>query len=221
MASTGKSEEQLIKLGSAYLKEALHPDPRYSGCWRQILARSSAFLITTTMGVPGGRRGRAMAVYCFVVNTEARRRSPRQLLFFFVSHLDLEPDFLRHAQWNAASLACCCDVRWMVRCEELGFSHDMPWSACQSFLSAPNMEPAFHSPDQPWSNRSLYEVGVLKSSENAGADLFARTGVFESAGAEDGISPGAGIVCFIWAVASAVGAMTIAHEMSPNPTVTP
>jgi hypothetical protein len=32
MASTGKSEEQLIKLGSAYLKEALHPDPRYSGC---------------------------------------------------------------------------------------------------------------------------------------------------------------------------------------------
>ncbi len=32
MASTGKSEEQLIKLGSAYLKEALHPDRRYSGC---------------------------------------------------------------------------------------------------------------------------------------------------------------------------------------------
>jgi hypothetical protein len=32
MASTGKSEEQLIRLGSAYLKEALHPDPRYSGC---------------------------------------------------------------------------------------------------------------------------------------------------------------------------------------------
>ena len=32
MASTGKSEEQLITLGSAYLKEALQPDPRYSGC---------------------------------------------------------------------------------------------------------------------------------------------------------------------------------------------
>ena len=32
MASTGKSEEQLVRLGSAYLKEALHPDPRYSGC---------------------------------------------------------------------------------------------------------------------------------------------------------------------------------------------
>jgi hypothetical protein len=32
MASTGKSEEQLVRLGSAYLKETLHPDPRYSGC---------------------------------------------------------------------------------------------------------------------------------------------------------------------------------------------
>jgi len=32
MASTGKSEEQLVRLGSAYLKETLRPDPRYSGC---------------------------------------------------------------------------------------------------------------------------------------------------------------------------------------------
>ena len=32
MASTGKSEEQLVRLGSAYLKEALDPDRRYSGC---------------------------------------------------------------------------------------------------------------------------------------------------------------------------------------------
>ncbi len=32
LASTGKSEEQLFQLGSAYLKEALNPDPRYSGC---------------------------------------------------------------------------------------------------------------------------------------------------------------------------------------------
>jgi hypothetical protein len=32
MASTGKSEEQLIRLGSAYLRETLYPDPRYSGC---------------------------------------------------------------------------------------------------------------------------------------------------------------------------------------------
>jgi hypothetical protein len=32
MASTGKSEDQLVKLGSAYLKEAMDPDPRYSGC---------------------------------------------------------------------------------------------------------------------------------------------------------------------------------------------
>jgi len=53
MASTGKSEEQLVRLGSAYLKEVLQPDPRYSGCWRQILARSWAVLITTTMGVSG------------------------------------------------------------------------------------------------------------------------------------------------------------------------
>jgi hypothetical protein len=32
LASTGKSEEQLFRLGSAYLKETLDPDPRYSGC---------------------------------------------------------------------------------------------------------------------------------------------------------------------------------------------
>jgi hypothetical protein len=32
LASTGKSEEQLFRLGSAYLKESLDPDPRYSGC---------------------------------------------------------------------------------------------------------------------------------------------------------------------------------------------
>jgi flavorubredoxin len=32
LASTGKSEEQLLQLGSAYLKERLNPDSRYSGC---------------------------------------------------------------------------------------------------------------------------------------------------------------------------------------------
>jgi len=32
LASTGKSEEQLLLLGSAYLKETLNPDRRYSGC---------------------------------------------------------------------------------------------------------------------------------------------------------------------------------------------
>ena len=32
MASTGKSEDQLVKLGAAYLKEAMNPDPRYTGC---------------------------------------------------------------------------------------------------------------------------------------------------------------------------------------------
>jgi hypothetical protein len=32
LASTGKSEEQLIFLGRAYLKEILNPDARYSGC---------------------------------------------------------------------------------------------------------------------------------------------------------------------------------------------
>jgi hypothetical protein len=31
MASTGKSKDQLVKLGSTYLKEAMDPDPRYSG----------------------------------------------------------------------------------------------------------------------------------------------------------------------------------------------
>jgi len=32
MASTGKSDEQLFRLGSAYLQETLDPDPRYRGC---------------------------------------------------------------------------------------------------------------------------------------------------------------------------------------------
>lgn len=32
LASTGKSKEQLLTLGSAYLNELLEPDPRYSGC---------------------------------------------------------------------------------------------------------------------------------------------------------------------------------------------
>jgi len=32
MASTGKSDEQLFRLGSAYLQETLDPDPRYTGC---------------------------------------------------------------------------------------------------------------------------------------------------------------------------------------------
>jgi hypothetical protein len=32
LASTGQSNEQLVALGQAYLKEILHPDPRYSGC---------------------------------------------------------------------------------------------------------------------------------------------------------------------------------------------
>lgn len=32
MASTGQSNEQLVVLGQAYLKEILHHDPRYSGC---------------------------------------------------------------------------------------------------------------------------------------------------------------------------------------------
>lgn len=32
MASTGRSNEQLLALGQAYLEEILHPDPRYSGC---------------------------------------------------------------------------------------------------------------------------------------------------------------------------------------------
>lgn len=32
LVSTGQSNEQLVALGQAYLKEILHPDPRYSGC---------------------------------------------------------------------------------------------------------------------------------------------------------------------------------------------
>jgi hypothetical protein len=32
LASTDKSEEQLVALGKAYLDEILNPDPRYSGC---------------------------------------------------------------------------------------------------------------------------------------------------------------------------------------------
>jgi hypothetical protein len=32
LASSGKTDEQLFSLGSAYLKELLEPDPRYSGC---------------------------------------------------------------------------------------------------------------------------------------------------------------------------------------------
>ena len=32
LASTGKTKRQLERLGKAYLKEMLKPDPRYSGC---------------------------------------------------------------------------------------------------------------------------------------------------------------------------------------------
>jgi hypothetical protein len=32
LASAGKSDEQLLTFGAAYLKEILDPDPRYSGC---------------------------------------------------------------------------------------------------------------------------------------------------------------------------------------------
>ena len=32
LASTGKTDEQLLSFGAAYLKEILEPDPRYSGC---------------------------------------------------------------------------------------------------------------------------------------------------------------------------------------------
>ena len=32
LASTGKNEQQLLTFGSAYLREILKPDPRYSGC---------------------------------------------------------------------------------------------------------------------------------------------------------------------------------------------
>jgi hypothetical protein len=31
LASTGKTEEQLLAYGTAYLREILKPDPRYSG----------------------------------------------------------------------------------------------------------------------------------------------------------------------------------------------
>ena len=32
LASTGKTDEQLLAFGTAYLREILEPDPRYSGC---------------------------------------------------------------------------------------------------------------------------------------------------------------------------------------------
>ena len=32
MTSAGKTEEQLVALGRAYLEQIAHPDPRYSGC---------------------------------------------------------------------------------------------------------------------------------------------------------------------------------------------
>jgi hypothetical protein len=32
LASTGKTEQQLLAFGTAYLKEILEPDSRYSGC---------------------------------------------------------------------------------------------------------------------------------------------------------------------------------------------
>jgi hypothetical protein len=32
LASTGKTDEQLLSFATAYLKEILDPDPRYSGC---------------------------------------------------------------------------------------------------------------------------------------------------------------------------------------------
>ena len=32
LASAGKSEEQLLVIGTAYLKEMLEPDSRYTGC---------------------------------------------------------------------------------------------------------------------------------------------------------------------------------------------
>ena len=32
LASTGKTDEQLVALGKAYLDEILNPNPRYSGC---------------------------------------------------------------------------------------------------------------------------------------------------------------------------------------------
>jgi hypothetical protein len=32
LASAGKTDEELFAFGTAYLKEVLEPDPRYSGC---------------------------------------------------------------------------------------------------------------------------------------------------------------------------------------------
>ena len=32
LASTGKTDEQLLALGAAYLREVVEPDRRYSGC---------------------------------------------------------------------------------------------------------------------------------------------------------------------------------------------
>jgi hypothetical protein len=32
LSSTGKTDEQLIALGKAYIEEIVNPDPRYSGC---------------------------------------------------------------------------------------------------------------------------------------------------------------------------------------------
>ena len=32
LASTGKTEPQLLAFGTAYLNEIFEPDPRYSGC---------------------------------------------------------------------------------------------------------------------------------------------------------------------------------------------
>ena len=32
LASTGKTDRQLVRFGKAYLMEILKPDPRYSGC---------------------------------------------------------------------------------------------------------------------------------------------------------------------------------------------
>jgi len=32
LASTGKTDEQLVELGKAYLDETQNPDQRYSGC---------------------------------------------------------------------------------------------------------------------------------------------------------------------------------------------
>src|SRR2546430_17605644 len=53
MASTGKSEEHFVRLGPAYLKENLHPDPRYLGCSGQLRACTLALTFHPTMGVPG------------------------------------------------------------------------------------------------------------------------------------------------------------------------